>query len=415
MFYSKLLLALILSTTLFSLVHAQAKIGQFRRLRRQLIGVGGIPQPPPGSGTQFITGACQADNDCASGCCEINQKKCRAPASLKQNAEFCGNGFTPNFDPSLNKKVTASPSPQAKKQVAKKKKQNNGGAAKQPTKGKGTQFITGPCAVDGDCASGCCEKNQKKCRAPLSLQPKVEFCGNGFTPNFDGGNQGGNQNQQPEEPASNNVLPPKGTGTQFITGPCSVDNDCASGCCEKNQKKCRAPLSLKPNAEFCGSGFTPNFDGPQKQAGGNDNTQDQEPTKPPVNNVLPPKGSGTQFITGPCSADSDCASGCCEINQKKCRAPLSLKPNAEFCGSGFTPNFDGPQKQTGDNQNAGETVGNNTLPPKGSGTQFITGPCSEDNDCASGCCEINQKKCRAPLSLKPKVEFCGNGFTPNFG
>lgn len=54
---------------------------------------------------------------------------------------------------------------------------------------------------------------------------------------------------------------------------------------------------------------------------------------------------GTQFITGPCTRDSDCAPfagqlGCCERNQNICRAVLSLTPNVQFCKDGRTPNFD---------------------------------------------------------------------------
>lgn len=54
---------------------------------------------------------------------------------------------------------------------------------------------------------------------------------------------------------------------------------------------------------------------------------------------------GTQFITGPCTKDSDCAPfagqlGCCERNQNICRAVLSLTPNVQFCKDNRTPNFD---------------------------------------------------------------------------
>ncbi|EEB99700.1 hypothetical protein MPER_00572, partial [Moniliophthora perniciosa FA553] len=33
---------------------------------------------------------------------------------------------------------------------------------------------------------------------------------------------------------------------------------------------------------------------------------------------IPRQGSGTQFITGPCQSDADCASGCCGFNTGKC-------------------------------------------------------------------------------------------------
>merc|ERR1712178_170842 len=148
---------------------------------------------------------------------------------------------------------------------------------------------TGPCSADFDCASNCCEQNQNICRAFLSLSA-IEKCKDGRTPN---------------QQAS--ITP----GTQFITGPCSADSDCASTCCEQNQNVCRALLSLS-GVESCKDGRTasqPGFIAP-----------------------------GTQFITGPCSADSDCASGCCEQNQNVCRAFLSLNVQ-ETCEDGRAPRF----------------------------------------------------------------------------
>merc|ERR1711933_210662 len=139
----------------------------------------------------------------------------------------------------------------------------------------GTQFITGPCSADSDCASTCCEQNQNVCRAFLSLSSD-EACKDGRTP----GQQGF-------------VAP----GTQFITGPCSADLDCVSTCCEQNQNVCRAFLSLNVQ-EACKDGRTANQPG-----------------------LIAP---GTPFITGACSADSDCASARCEQNQNVCRAFLSL-------------------------------------------------------------------------------------------
>merc|ERR1712187_46221 len=100
---------------------------------------------------------------------------------------------------------------------------------------------------------------------------------------------------------------------------------------------------------------------------------------------------GSQFITGPCSADLDCASTCCEQNQNVCRALLSLS-GVESCKDGRTasqPGFVAP------------------------GTQFITGTCSADSDCASGCCEQAQNICRAFLSLKVQ-ETCRDGRAPRF-
>lgn len=163
---------------------------------------------------------------------------------------------------------------------------------------------------------------------------------------------------------------------QFITGPCNQDSDCnpfagQQGCCERTQKICRAVLSLTPGVQACGDGRTPNFSNGQKvvnidAAGGNANQGKakagngaakkngrkgknkggkaaqkagngaQKAGKAATGSGKPP---GTQFITGACGADSDCASTCCERTSKVCRAPLSLKPNVEFCGDGRTTKF----------------------------------------------------------------------------
>merc|ERR1712227_556776 len=153
----------------------------------------------------------------------------------------------------------------------------------------GTQFITGACVADSDCASACCEQNQNVCRAFLSLNG-AEACKDGRSPNQAG-----------------SITP----GSQFITGPCTADADCASTCCEENQNVCRAVGSLSA-AESCKDGRTANQQGL--------------------------RAPGTQFITGACGADSDCASACCEVNQTVCRAFLSLNVQ-ESCKDGRTPFF----------------------------------------------------------------------------
>merc|ERR1712187_701511 len=200
-----------------------------------------------------MTRPCSSDSDCASGCCEQFQNRCGAFLSLN-SAEACKDGRNPAQ------------------------------TADQGFVAPGTQFITGACSADSDCASTCCEENQNVCRALLSLSDG-ESCKDGRTAN---------------QPRS--ITP----GSQFITGPCSADSDCASSCCEKQQNICRAYLSLNGD-ETCKDGRTPG-----RWA------------------YIAP---GSQFITGACSADSDCASTCCEQNQNVCRALLSLN-GGEACKDG---------------------------------------------------------------------------------
>ncbi|KAG9386274.1 hypothetical protein A1F94_003024 [Pyrenophora tritici-repentis] len=43
---------------------------------------------------------------------------------------------------------------------------------------------------------------------------------------------------------------------------------------------------------------------------------------------------GTQFITGECASDAECASGCCGFTSGKCAAPLVANERGEGCGFG---------------------------------------------------------------------------------
>merc|ERR1739845_151356 len=101
---------------------------------------------------------------------------------------------------------------------------------------------------------------------------------------------------------------------------------------EKDKDVCRALLSLS-SSESCKDGRTANQPG-----------------------FLAP---GTQFITGPCSADSDCASGCCEQNQNVCRAFLSLNVQ-ETCKDGRSPRFSVFQSESV--APADETISRGSLP-----------------------------------------------------
>merc|ERR1711963_159591 len=179
------------------------------------------------------------------GCCEQNQNVCRALLSLS-GTENCKDGRTANQPGFI---------------------------------APGSQFITGPCSADSECASDCCEATQNVCRAFLSLNSD-ETCKDGRAPGQEG------------------ISAP---GSQFITGPCAADFDCASNCCEQSQNVCRAFLSLN-STEACKDGRTPGQQG----------------------FVAP----GSQYITGPCSADSECASTCCEQNLNLSLSHVLLIPNA---------------------------------------------------------------------------------------
>ncbi|OJD12035.1 hypothetical protein AJ78_07306 [Emergomyces pasteurianus Ep9510] len=145
-------------------------------------------------------------------------------------------------------------------------------------------------------------------------------------------------------------------------------------------------------------------------------------------------GQGTQFITGPCTSDADCASGCCGFNSGLCAGAIVAQERDGGCGFGNgQPNdnaagalrgqgFAGNGAHAGTGAGAkvatpvlkptkavgatGSAAGQNQVSP---GTQFITGPCSSDADCASACCGFNSGKCAGPIVAQERDGGCGFG------
>jgi hypothetical protein len=132
-------------------------------------------------GTQFITGACASDAECASACCGFTSGKCAAPFVANERGEGCGFGDAQPNNNALNgaagnagadaQPVAAAPAPAAPAE-------NNTGAA-APTSAAGTQFITGACTSDADCASACCGFKSGTCAGPVVAQERDGGCGFG--------------------------------------------------------------------------------------------------------------------------------------------------------------------------------------------------------------------------------------------
>ncbi|KAF3047762.1 hypothetical protein E8E12_011626 [Didymella heteroderae] len=128
---------------------------------------------------------------------------------------------------------------------------------------------------------------------------------------------------------------------------------------------------------------------------------------------------GTQFITGPCTSDADCASACCGFNSGKCAGPVVAQERDGGCGRGNAqPNNDAALALTGGAPMSAQAnappaasqaanVGNGSAPSKGS--QFITGTCEKDADCASACCGFNSGKCAGPAVAQERDGGCGRG------
>ncbi|KND01257.1 uncharacterized protein SPPG_03071 [Spizellomyces punctatus DAOM BR117] len=132
-----------------------------------------------GKGTQFITGPCSSDADCASDCCGFNSGKCAGPVIAQERDGGCGFGDAqPNDRAARVFRGQAPAAPAAKKQAAPAAAPAAPGA-KNKGNGQGTQFITGPCASDADCASGCCGFRTGKCAGAIVAQERDGGCGFG--------------------------------------------------------------------------------------------------------------------------------------------------------------------------------------------------------------------------------------------
>ncbi|KAI0093254.1 hypothetical protein BDY19DRAFT_903024 [Irpex rosettiformis] len=140
---------------------------------------------------------------------------------------------------------------------------------------------------------------------------------------------------------------------------------------------------------------------------------------------IPRAAPGTQFITGPCQSDTDCASDCCGFKSGKCAGPVIAQERDGGCGFGeSTPNNRAAQKIQGPNAEAaagvpksgssGSSGSNNgssgaAATTQAKGTQFITGACAHDSDCASGCCGFKSGKCAGPVIAQERDGGCGFG------
>ena len=232
----------------------------------------------------------------------------------------------------------------------------------------GTQFITGPCASDAECASGCCGFTSGKCAAEFVANERGEGCGFGDAQSNSGSGAGVQAGAAPAAAAPANnagaaaAAPATPAGTQFITGPCTGDVDCASGCCGFNSGKCAAVIPALERGEGCGFGGT-NNEGPgtpgnpsgaPAAAGAANNAaapaadEEEEVVEEEEDVAAAPaaagsgKPPGTQFITGPCANDAECASGCCGFNSGKCAAVIPALERGEGCGFGNAQNNEGP-------------------------------------------------------------------------
>jgi hypothetical protein len=227
----------------------------------------------------------------------------------------------------------------------------------------GNQFITGPCSNDTECASDCCAFNTGKCAGAVIAQSRDGGCGRGDPfPNNRAAIaiQGPNAERAPGVPVpgqnngnggGNKAAAGNGGGGGGNTVTVKAGDTCAKIAAEHNTNA-NAIISANPGV----NGGCTNLQIGQvlKLSGGGGGGGGQEgnkaPPPPPANNGGSGKPPGTQFITGKCGGDADCASGCCGFRTGKCAGAVIAQERDGGCGFGNkTPNNDAARKIQGPN------------------------------------------------------------------
>ncbi|EHY60780.1 hypothetical protein HRR83_000547 [Exophiala dermatitidis] len=271
-----------------------------------------------GAGTQFITGACTSDADCASGCCGFNSGKCAGPVVAQERDGGCGFGDAQPNDNAAQALTgggsgagqtaasTAAAAVQSGSSSSSGIDSNAPGAANVGTS-SGTQFITGQCLSDADCASGCCGFNSGKCAGAIIAQTRDGGCGFG--------------DAQPNDNAAQALT----GGAATATSTAAADAGTGSGSGSDSGSGAFATVTAAASTASINS------------------------AAPGAANVG--TGSGTQFITGQCLSDADCASGCCGFNSGKCAGAIIAQTRDGGCGFGDAqPNDNAAQALTGSAQ-----------------------------------------------------------------
>ncbi|TPX18707.1 uncharacterized protein E0L32_002564 [Thyridium curvatum] len=251
-----------------------------------------------GAGTQFITGACLSNADCASGCCasivggSSANGICSGPA-VGNVAGKGGCGFSaagggaaaapPSSPPppATSAGSGTTPPPTTGGAAAAKPIQVDSSGAKNVGNGAGKQFITGACLSNADCNSGCCASiiGGNGANGICSGTAVGNVAGKGGCGFSAAGGAGAGAatpppaTANPAKPGTNNNASAgsgtcaavnasaagsanvgKGNGQQFITGQCQSAADCASGCCAKQadgSAQCKARLVTEQAGGSC--------------------------------------------------------------------------------------------------------------------------------------------------------------------
>lgn len=211
----------------------------------------------------------------------------------------------------------------------------------------GNQFITGPCSKDFDCVSDCCAFNTGKCAGAVIAQTRDGGCGRGEKfPNNRAAQriQGPNATRAPGVPVPGQNNGGGGGGGGGKTVKVKAGDTCAK-IASANGTNAGAIVAANPGVN---SGCTNLQIGQVLKIGGGGGGAGAKAAPAPAKSGGSGKPAGTQFITGPCAGDRDCASGCCGFRTGKCAGAIIAQERDGGCGFGNpTPNNEAAKRIAG--------------------------------------------------------------------
>jgi len=213
-----------------------------------------------GNGSQFITGQCFSNADCASACCASGLCSAVAVAAAKGGCGFVASGVTPPPAASTSAAPPATSSATTTTSSGSDTIDENAAGAQNVGLGNGSQFITGQCFSNADCASACCASGLCSAVAVAASKGGCGFVASGTAAASSAApaassaatttSSGSDTINENEAGAQNVGL---GNGSQFITGQCFSDADCASTCCASGSCSAVAVAAAKGGCGFVAS------------------------------------------------------------------------------------------------------------------------------------------------------------------
>ncbi|KAF9254705.1 hypothetical protein L218DRAFT_913045 [Marasmius fiardii PR-910] len=218
-------------------------------------------------------------------------------------------------------------------------------------------------------------------------------------------------------------IPRAAPGTQFITGPCNTDADCASGCCGVNSGKCAGAIIALTRDGGCGRGDAQSNSRAAGVLRGNcpgttvkreiiEAIEARAPLSPdPAGAKNVGNGKGGQFITGQCTSNADCASACCATlgSIGICSGPGAATQQGKT-GCGFSGGAGGAAPPPPPVNNGGAAPPPPAAPAGGlatSGGGAVGAACGKDSDCQTACCGFTSGQCTLAKTAGPSG--CGKG------